>query len=83
MFTPGFSDGFVYHHAQVFAEVHRYQNDVGHKTDAVTVHGLDEGDRKALADAYAHKVNEKMTRSAAPGTMVFNDVEHMNVSFLI
>jgi hypothetical protein len=55
------------------------QNDVGHKTDAVTVHGLDAGDRKALLDVYAHKVNDKMCRNAPPGTLIFNNIEHMNV----
>ena len=49
------------------------------QTDAVTAHGLDEGDRQALLSAYGHKVNEKMVRNCPPGTLVFNDVEHMNV----
>ena len=45
----------------------------------MTAHGLDEGDRQALLSAYGHKVNEKMVRNCPPGTLVFNDVEHMNV----
>ena len=83
LFVPGFEDGHVYHHAQVFAEIHRYQNEIGHKTDAVTVHGLDLGDREALLNVYGHKINEKLTRNAPLGTLVFNDVEHMNVSLIV
>ena len=52
------------------------------ETDAVTAHGLDEGDRKALLDVYGHKINERMMRNCPRGTLIFNDVEHMNVSWL-
>ena len=48
----------------------------------MTAHGLDEGDRKALLDVYGHKINERMMRNCPRGTLIFNDVEHMNVSWL-
>ena len=58
----------------------RYGHDVGHRTDAVTVHGLDAGDRAALLSKLGSKVNEKIMRNCPPETLVFNDVEHMSVS---
>jgi len=79
MFTPDFDDPHTYRHVQLLCEVHRYGADVGYKTDSVTAHGLDEGDRQALLSAYAHKVNERMVRNCPRGTLIFNDVERMNI----
>lgn len=79
MASPDFDDSHRHCHVQLLCEVHRYGVDIGYKTDSVTVHGLDEGDRYALISACGHKVNRRMARGLTPSTLVFNDVEHINI----
>ena len=68
----------VMHHALMICEMHRYQT-FWHKTDSVTLHGLDAGDRNALLEAFGEKVNPKVGEN--PGSMAIMGVEHMNVSY--
>ena len=47
------------------------------QTDAVTLHGLDNGDRQALLSLFGDKVNTKVNQGVT--SMVVKEVEHMNV----
>ena len=48
------------------------------QTDAVTLHGLDSGDRQALLSLFGDKVATKVNQGVT--SMVVKEVEHMNVS---
>ena len=60
--------------AQLICEIHRYPN-LEHRTDAVTVHGLDVGDVEAIAAAFGALAK----RGVNSGSIFITHTEHMNV----
>ena len=65
------------HYVQLICELHRYPN-LEHRTDAVTGHGLDEGDVAAIVAAYGALAK----RGINGGTVCITHTEHMSVRML-
>ena len=65
------------HHLLMVCEMHRYHA-FWHKTDSITLHGLDAGDWRAVRDAFGEKINANVKEG--PASMAIMDMEHMDVS---
>ncbi len=65
------------HFVQAICEVHRYEVH-DHRTDGVTLHGLDEDDRKVLWMAFAESM---VTAVEQERSLCIKGVEHMDVSW--
>ncbi len=67
------------HFVQAVCEVHRYEVH-DHKTDGVTLHGLDEDDRKAVWTAFAKSI---VAAVAKDRSLCIRGVEHMDVRIFL
>ena len=77
---PSKTPKMIEYYVQIICEFHRYQCD-DHRAESVTVHGLDEADRRAILAAFGNCL--KRDRTLQKLEICLNGVDHMQVSLTI